>query len=98
MRGLKNTLIAGTPLMNVDAASCSSANRSTERPPPPPNPPPPRPPRPPPPSDGASAKVIEPVIPTENEFHCLPENGNAKPVSVARLVVIGGPKSGSHCS
>ena len=77
MRGLKKTLIAGVVFTSFGAASCSWANRSTE------SPPPPRPPRP---SVGGDwSNVIEPVTPTEKEFQLLPENGNAKPASVARL-------------
>src|ERR1035441_7332521 len=100
MRGLKNTLIAGMVLIKVRAASCSSANRSTEIPPPRPPPPaaappPPEPPRPRPPPIG-SPKVIEPVTPTENSFQLLPENGNAKFFSVAWPPAIWAPNSGKR--
>src|SRR5262245_6964756 len=77
--------------MKSRPACCSSANRSTERPPPRP---PPRPPAPP--TD--SPKVIDPVRPTEKEFHVLPEKGKEKAVNVAWLSVISFPKSESHCS
>src|SRR5262245_42583700 len=73
--------------MKSRPACCSSANRSTERPPP----------RPPPPPAGAP-KVIDPVRPTEKEFHVLPEKGKEKAVNVAWLSVISFPKSESHSS
>src|SRR4051812_30487513 len=65
--GLKNTLIAGVVLIMLRPACANSAKRSTEMPPP-------RPPRP----AGVSPKAMDPVTPTENELHVLPENGNAK--------------------
>src|SRR5258706_13650242 len=83
--GLKKTLIAGVVLIRLRPACASSAKRSTEIPPP----------RPPLPATG-SPKAIDPVTPTENEFHVLPENGNPRLFSAALLPLISDPNSGSH--
>src|SRR5258708_18188719 len=90
--GLKNTLIGATVLISDGPACCNSAKRSTDRPP----------------SGLASTteggraagacgpKVMDPVMPTENEFQLLPEKGKVKFLRVASLLVIAVPKSASH--
>src|SRR5262249_21918683 len=88
MRGLKKTQMAGVVLMSVRAASCNCANLSIDTPPP-------RCPKPVV-AVGGEPKLIDPLIPTENEFHDLPENGNEKLVRDCCGSLASLPKSASH--
>src|ERR1019366_3117542 len=90
----KKTLMAGAVLISAGPACCNSAKRSTEIPPV----------RFASTTEGGRTagpacvpKVIEPVMPTENELQLLPEKGKAKFLRVASLPGISGPNSESHC-
>src|SRR5437879_7871148 len=77
MRGLKKTHIAGRVLTRLAAPLVNGSKRPMETPPSSPRGLKPGPA----PSAGAllsGVNRIDPVTPTENEFHILPEKGNEK--------------------